>query len=282
MKTIIVHIAVMGALAFVPSGVSQERDSATSRPSPKEQKPVSFAKVMKDLEKEVDGLRAKCEPCKGTGKVECPISPGANPATKIEKCRYCRGEGRVLRASGLVEAYLIYCDFETTHAEQLAEKKNKKHAHKVAEQKAGLLGRIRDGIGTEKTFANQTWRVGEDGRTRLTPPPLIPTGEVNKPQTAAACGLILSKTSPVGRGIAFSGEVLGTSSAGDSTLALVAVENTRTEDPHCYVIVPTGARWVRGAKVRVIGRIVEPQPYKAALLENDPGAVVVKTAEGTE
>lgn len=271
MKAFIIWWTALGLVGFVSAerARAQSERPPTSQPSKNQTGTGDVVKDATSLEQRIDKLRVKCYLCKGTGRVkpeDAPVPLGEKPPTKVQRCWLCEGTGRRLEYQGALDAYVAYCDFAESHAQTLAEKQNKKIAERVAERRARFLNEI---IGHDINHFVQ-WD--------------IPFGDL-------ARKLILGKSSPSGHAIAFVGQVVEVASENGKSIAKVIVtrwdrhrRTTISDDgsqTDCFVIVPDGVRWVAGAEVRVIGKVIDPSDFQALLKQNRE-AVLVKPYAGTE
>ena len=247
---------------------------------------ADVAKVFRNLERKLDVRIQKCDACEGKRTVQ--MGPGRR---EIHDCYQCRGMGKALsfelntlsgpqpsppqtpgifaqpvnglgpkgleQAVRALDGYVEWCEAIETHAAALAEKGNAKLRERVEGLRQQWLDRIRGG----------------------TRPVEVSRGmHVDAVFTSVSRGVILAKKEPVGRTVAFAAkvdEVLGDTKA---RVARVTVESMDTTDATCFVEIPDGIRWVPGAKVFVVGRVIDP----IELRDRDPNAVLVRPTFGTE
>jgi hypothetical protein len=215
-----------------------------------------------------------CYQCRGSGKalsfeVETLSGPDSLPsqiteifARPLNKLGP-KGEEQAIRA---LNGYVAWCEAIDAHASSLAEKRNSKLRERVEGIRQQWFDRIRGG-----TEAVEVGRGLEVGRRFY----------ADAVFTSVSRGVILGKKAPVGRAVAFAGKVDELLGEAKTRVASLTIESMDTTDVRCFVEVPSGVRWVPGARVLVVGRVIDPAGRKE-ILDRDANAVLVRPTLGTE
>ena len=247
----VIAVAVLGCPKWVvaddPPALSEEAKKAIVR---------EFDEAEKPLDREF----VRCPECRGTGKV------------KEKRCPQCLGDRKVYDGEYqmLLEGYVAYCDLMEKHEAALATDKAWRKG--VEDNRLRYLHGVRAQIGpqTHEQRVSRGWtaemrRGGNqlDGR-----------GDV------LAIEAIEAEKLPVGRGIAFEGQITSLIEKDGQKLAKVRVQIKTSVPRTCHVPVPADVRWREYADVQIIGRIVDGGAERKMFgLEDD--AIVVKPYFGT-
>lgn len=308
MRTTLIWTAAVGAMwATSTIARAQEAQAQATHPVAKNVK-VDLRKVFREIDKRIDALWPKCDTCKGRGKVTVKGKIGRSGRTvsaTVRECPKCDGIGWVsvaddayfrgqfarpaqeiedegVRHRNLLDAFIDYFELSDRHADALGERKNKRLAKRVREDRSRFLTEISGGLGVT-TMEIMTAPPGVPqrfGETRGSPA-RYEKRPVCRLYTGLSLNLIVGKTSPIGHGIAFRGRIVRVAEEGTRRVVEVEIEGIRGRVYECFVIIPDGKRWVPGASVLVIGKVIDPSAF-AELKKRLPDAVIVQPGFGTE
>jgi hypothetical protein len=228
-----------------------------ARQKPEGPKKLSLVREIGRFDREIDKKKVDCALCDGKGWIK------KRNGTR-EECWQCEGQKRVLPRRDNLAAYVAYLDFCEQHAEELAEKADKKFVKQFHERHSEYLRTIKRLSGAVEAQPARRWQ----GSSLI----VEGHGAYDYCFTEYALEVILSGGEKVGETLAFNGSVLSITETAGRTVAKVAVESVEHPGVTCSVIVPKGAQWASQSGVFVIGKVVS----------SDENMVTVSPYPGTE